>query len=190
MVFFLVVHFYEDADCLAEHIDTLHLAAEAVAALHLVADLGKGAVQFLVGVRLILETAHQTAADARDLAGIEREILLFCHLDRDRDEVAHPCVAAKRSAADAVAAQDLGLVADADLAQLDPCAENAGEVLDQVGEIHPSVRGKVEQHLTVVESVLGVDQLHIEAMSQDLLLADAVSLFLSGAVVALDLIIL
>ena len=99
-------------------------------------------------------------------------------------------MAAKRSAADAVAAQDLGLVADADLAQLDPCAENAGEVLDQVAEIHPSVRGKVEQHLTVVESVLGVDQLHIEAMSQDLLLADAVSLFLSGAVVALDLIIL
>ena len=38
--FFLVVHFHEDADCLAEHIDALHLAAEAVISLHLV-SLGR-----------------------------------------------------------------------------------------------------------------------------------------------------
>ena len=173
VIFFFIVHFYKDADCLAQHVDAFHLAAEAVISLDFVADLGKAAVEFLVGVRFVL-----------------REVLLFCHLDGDRDEIAHPGVAAEGPAADTVAAQYLGLVADADLAQLDAGAENACEVFDQVAEVHAPVRREVKQHLAVVKCVLRVDELHLEAVGLDLLLADAVSLFLLLAVAAVGLVVL
>ena len=190
VIFFLVIHFHEDAHCLAEHIDTLNQAAQTVFSLHLIADFGQIAVQFLVCFGLVFEAAHQTPADARDLAGIEGKILLLGHLDGDRNKLAHPCMTAERSAADAVASQYFGLVADADLAQLDAGPEYAGQVFDQVAEVHAPVRRKIEQHLTVVECVLRVDELHLEAVRLDLLLADAVSLLLLDAVAALRLIVL
>ena len=71
VIFFFVVDIDEDADGLAEHIDTLYLSAEAVVALDFVADFREGAVQLLVGLRFVLEAAHQAAADTGDLAGIE-----------------------------------------------------------------------------------------------------------------------
>ena len=190
MIFFLVVHIHEDAHCLAEHIDALHQSAQAVFSLYFVADFGKAPIQFFIGLGLVLEAAHQTPADAGDLAGIEREILLLGHLDGDRDKITHPGMTAQRSAADAVAAQYFGLVADADLAQFDAGAEYACQVLDQVAKVHAPVRRKVKEHLAVVKSILRIDELHLEAVLPDLLLADAVGFFLLGAVAALGLVVL
>ena len=187
VVFLFVVHFDENADRLPEHVDALHLAAEAIAPLNFVADFGQIAVELLISIRLVFEAAHETPADAGDLSGIEGEVLLFCHLDGNRNEVAHPGVAAQRSAADAVAAQYFGLVADADLAQFDARAENAGQVLDQVAEVHASVRCKVEKHFAVVKSILRIDELHVQPVGVDLLLADAVGFLLLDAVVLLGL---
>ena len=96
-------------------------------------------------------------------------------------------MAAKRAAANAVTTQYFGLVANADLAQLDAGAEDAGQVFDQVAEIHAAVGREVEQHLAIVKSILRIDQLHLQAVRMDLLLTDAVSLLLAKAVADLDL---
>ena len=187
VVFFFVIDFHKDAHGLAEDVDALHQAAQAVVAAHFISHLGKIAVEFLVGVGLILEAAHEPAANARNLGRIQGKVLFFGHFDGNRDEIAHPGVAAKRATADAVATQYFGLVAYADLAQLDAGAEDAGQVLDQVAEIHAAVGREVEQHLAIVERVLGVDQLHVQPVRLDLLLADAIGLALLDAVEDLGL---
>ena len=86
-------------------------------------------------------------------------------------------MAAQLPAADPQAAPDLRLIPHSDLAQLDPRAEHACQVLYQLAEINPSVRCKVKQHLVVVKCVLRVDKLHLQPMLADLLLADAEGLF-------------
>jgi hypothetical protein len=50
--------------------------------------------------------------------------------------------------------------------------EDAGQVLDQLAEIHAAVRGEVEGDLAAVEGVLHADQLHVELVLCDLLLCD------------------
>ena len=100
-------------------------------------------------------------------------------------------MAAEGPAAAAIAAQDLGLVADSHLAQLDAGAEHSCQVLDQLAEIHASVRCEIKKDLAVVKGIFGVDQLHIQAPLQDLFTADPESLpfplavFLLAAVIFL-----
>ena len=48
-------------------------------------------------------------------------------------------MAAKRSSADAVPAEDLGLVAHTDLPKLDSGMENSGQIFYKIAEINPSV---------------------------------------------------
>src|SRR5699024_12550100 len=60
--------------------------------------------------------------------------------------------AAEGLAAQADAPHHLALVPDADLAQLDPHMEGAGQVFDQLAEVHPAVGGKIKRHLGVVRS--------------------------------------
>ena len=121
---------------------------------------------------LIAETAHQSAAGAGDLRGIEGQILLLCHLDGDLHEVGEECRAAERSPAHAQSAEHLRFVTDADLPQLYPCAENGGEILHQFPEIDPDLRGKIEEELAVVEGVFRLDELHVQSMVAYLLLTD------------------
>ena len=86
-------------------------------------------------------------------------------------------MAAQLPAAYSDAAPDLRLIPDTDLAQLDPCAEHAGQVLYQLPEVDPSVCRKVEQYLIVVKCVLRVDELHVQPVLADLLLADTEGFF-------------
>ena len=79
---------------------------------------------------------------------------------------------AKRSAADADSAQNLRLVAHADLAQLDSGLKHACKVFYQLAEIHPSVRRKIEQNLIVVKGIFRIDQLHFQTVLADLFLTD------------------
>jgi len=93
-------------------------------------------------------------------------------------------VAAQRQAAAADAAQELGLVADADLAHLDAGLELGGQVLDQGAEIHPAVGGVVEHHLGAVEDVLHPDELHDELVLLDEPDARLAGALLAGALLA------
>src|SRR5260221_6815929 len=69
--------------------------------------------------QLVAQAALQTAALPRELRGVEAEILLLRHLDRDRLERPQPRRAAEPPAAATVDAEPLRLVADADLPGLD-----------------------------------------------------------------------
>ena len=98
-------------------------------------------------------------------------------------------MAAQRSAADAHTAQDLGLIAHADLAKLDSCAEDARKVLDQVTEVDAAVGCEVKEYLAVVKCVLSLDELHLKSALRDLFLADLVGFLLFPAVLRLPLVI-
>ena len=85
---------------------------------------------------------------------------------------------AEGPAADAQAAQHLGLVPHTDLPQLDAGMDGAGQVLHQGPEVHPPVGGEEEQDLVPLEAILRLHQLHVQPVLGDLLLADGEGLFL------------
>ena len=162
----------QDADLLAQNIDTLHFAGKAVRGLYGVADAGKLPVQVLIRVGFVFQTAHQPSAGAGNLRRVQGQILLLRHLDGDGDEIRHIRAAAERPSADADAAEHLCLIAHADLAQLDPGFEDGCEILDQTPEIDAAVGREIKQDLFAVKRVLRADQLHVEAVFTDLFLAD------------------
>ncbi len=92
--------------------------------------------------------------------------------------------------ADAQTSHHLGLVPDADLPQLNAGMEHACQVLDQLPEVHPLVRGEIEEDLAAVKGAFGADQLHIQPMGLDFLDADALGLGLSGPVLRHNALIL
>ena len=157
---------------------------------HIVPLAGQALVEISVGLRLVLQAAHQPPAAARDLRRVEGQVLVLCHFDRNRREFAQPGVAAQRPAAAPDAAEQLRLVADADLPELDARAENAGQVLHELAEINPSVGREIEENLAVVKGVLRLDELHVEPSCGDLLLADAESFFLPRFIFALPRVVL
>ena len=63
-------------------------------------------------------------------------------------------------------------ISDADLAQLDPCAEHACQILYERAEVNPSVGGEVENYLAVVKGVFHVYELHLKPVSGNFLLTD------------------
>ena len=83
-------------------------------------------LELLVERVLVLQAAHQPAAGAGDLERVERQVLVLGHPDRDRLEVLEERGAAQVAAARPDAALDAGLVARADLAQLDPRRQRCG----------------------------------------------------------------
>ena len=120
----------------------------------------------------MLQTAHQPAAGAGDLGGIQGQTLFLCHLDGNRLEISQIALAAEFPAANAQPPQELCLVPDANLPQLDAGAEHACQILHQFPEIHPVFRRKVKQQLAVVEGAFHLHQLHIQLPEPDLFLAD------------------
>src|SRR5699024_12346069 len=88
------------------------------------------AVQVLVGGLLIPQAAHQAAAAAADLGGVEGEALLLGHPDGDGLEVPQKAAAAEGLAEQADATHHLAIVTHADLAQIDPHMDGAGQDLD------------------------------------------------------------
>ena len=58
------------------------------------------------------------------------------------------------------------------------------QILDQLTEIDPVVSSEIKHQLAAVQRVLGIDQLHLEAVGGDALLTDLVGLLHIGAVLA------
>src|SRR5260370_28490056 len=118
--------------------------------------------------QLVTQAALQAAALPRQLRRVQAEVLLFRHLDRDGLERAQPGRAAERTAAGAVAAEHLRLVADADLPHLDPHVELRGQIADELPEVHARFRRVIEDEARAVEDVLHLRQLHREPALADL----------------------
>ena len=149
-----------DLDGLAQEID-LHGGAVTVLRLDESALLRNLLQQFLVRLLLIAQAAHQAAAAAGYLGGVERKRLHLRHFRGHRLEIFQELAAAVRPAADAYAADHLCLVPDADLAQLDSVAEDARKILYQFAEVDPPVGGEEEHRLVPLEIALHIHQLHV-----------------------------
>ena len=168
-VFTFFVQLYLDGGA-----EKIHLNGRSVA----VFGLYKGALfrnllnQILIGFLLITQAAHQTAAAAGDLGGVERERLDFRHLCGDGMKVVQELAAAVGAAADSETAQHFGLVPDPDLSQLDAVVQDPSQVLDQRAEIHTSVRGEEESSLAALKIALDIHELHVQMMLLNLLAAD------------------
>ena len=169
-IFRLVVQ--ADFHGLPQEVD-LGYRPHAVGGLHKGFVLGHALDGVLIGVLLVLQTAHETPAGARDLGGVEGEALGLGHLDGDGLKVVQEAAAAEGPPADPQSAQHLGLVPHTDLAQLDAGVEHAGQILHQGPEIHPALAGKEKEDLIAVKVVLHIHQLHVKPVVGDLLLADA-----------------
>ena len=62
--------------------------------------------------------------------------------------------------------------------------EDAGQILDQLAEVHPAVCGKVEHDLGAVQRVFRFHQLHFQAVAGDALLTGVVGALLVLTVLA------
>ena len=188
--FLLIVHIHQHFYELTKHIHTGNLTFHAVRQRYDIADTRQLAVQVFIGFLLVFQATHQSSADTRNLRRVQGQVLLFCHLDRNRCKLGQIRMAAKRSAADANSAEDLCLIADTDLAKLDSRLKDSRQILYQLTEINSSVGGKVKQHLVIVKRILCIDQLHLQVVRPDLLLADFKRFFFFLAVALLPRIIL
>ena len=172
-------------DLLAQQIDRENGAVPS-RRLHKGADAGHIPDQVFIGLFLIAQAAHQPAAAAGDLGGIEREILHLGHFGGDGRKLVQEGAAAVGAAADPDPAEHLGLVAHADLAQLDAVVKNAREILDQLAEVHAPVGGEEEKRLVAVKAAFHVHKLHVQPVVLDLLLADDQRVLFAEAVLLVD----
>ena len=99
-------------------------------------------------------------------------------------------MAAKRSSANAVATDYLGLVPDTDLPELYPGLKYSRQVFYQFSEVDPAVSCKVEEDLVVVKGIFCIDELHIKVVLLDLFKTNLKGLFLFFPVGLLLLIVL
>ncbi len=113
---------------------------------------------------LVLEAAEQATAPARNLGRVQREALVLGEPQVDGGELGEPGRAAILPAAPPHTGETCGLVADADLAQLDPGLELPGQLADQVAEVHPLLGREVDRELLAVPLPLGVADLHREVV--------------------------
>ena len=123
---------------------------------------GRTALKVLVRFELIAQAAHQAAAHAADLGGIERQVLLFCHADRDGLKLSAKARATELLAALGIAAHQASLVAHADLAHVDANVQRRGQILDELTKIDAFLGRKVEHGLLAAKQVLDADRLHLE----------------------------
>ena len=122
----------------------------------------------------MLQAAHQSSADTGDLGGIQRQALLFCHLDGYRNEVSQIGMTAKLSSTDTDSTAHFRFIPHSDLPKLDPGTEDGCQILYQLTEIHTSVRGKVKHDLIVIKCIFCGNELHFQVMLTDLLNTDFV----------------
>ena len=171
-----------DGDLLPQQVHGADVA-HPVGGVHEAFVLGHILGGLLVGVLLVLQAAHEPAAGPGDLGGVQAQVLGLGHLDGHGDELFQELAAAQGPAADAQAPQHLRFVPDADLPQLDPGPEHAGQVLHQLTEVHPALGGEKEDDLVALKVALHAHQLHLQLVGGDLLLADGKGLPLPAAVV-------
>ena len=123
---------------------------------------GRTALKVLVRLELITQAAHQAAANAANLGRVERQVLLFCHADRDGLKLSAKARATELLAALGIAAHQAGLVAHTDLAHVDANVQRRGQILDELAKIDALLGRKVEHGLLAAKQVLDADRLHLE----------------------------
>jgi hypothetical protein len=148
-----------------------HALAEDVVADHLLLALRGGEDAALLGEALALldvevvfvaQRTHQAAARAADLRRVQREVLVLGDVQVHRAELGEPGRRAVLAAAAADAREALGLVAHADLLELDARAEVRGQVAHEGAEVDALLGREVERELAAVPLPLGVGDLHGE----------------------------
>src|SRR5439155_632738 len=140
-------------------------AAAAAAAGGIVAAAFAAAAAVLDAFRvgqLVAQAALQPAAQAGQLRGIQAQVLLLRHLDRDRLERREKRRAAERPSARAVAANHLRFVPHADLPHLDARVELGRELAPELAENDAAFGGEIENEARAVERLLGLCELHAE----------------------------
>src|SRR2546430_16666528 len=111
---------------------------------------------------LFRSAAQQPPTPARDLRRIERQVLILGEREADRPQLGEPARTAVLAPAAAHAVQPLRLVARADLPQLDPGVEQAGEVAHQRAKIDALLGREIDRQLLPIPLPLGIGDLHRE----------------------------
>ena len=132
----------------------------------------------MVVVAFEFQTAHQAATDPRDLAGVQRQILIFRHSNGNGLKFIENAVAAEHPTAGGDTAHHFGFIPDADLAQFNTGTENANQVFDQLTEVHTAIGGKTENDFPAVKGVFHINELHIQIIVPDFFQTDLKGLFL------------
>src|SRR5208337_896109 len=86
-------------------------------------------------------------------------------------------------------ARYFGLVARANLFHLDADAQRVGEIAHQVAEIDAALGDEIKSDLAPVESVVGADQLHLDAALADPLDAQAARVRLARKILLLQIVV-
>ena len=111
-----------------------------------------------------MEAAQQPPAGARDLSGVERQVLILGDRQIHGAQLRQPARAAVLPPAPPDPRQPPRLVPRADLAQLDPRPVQSREVADQGAEVHPLLGREVDGELVAVPLPLGVRHFHREGV--------------------------
>src|SRR3990172_9247650 len=151
--------------------DAMHSAPAAALGLARLADAREIGAELLVGGELVEQAALEPAAVAEKAVVGQGHVLGLRHLHRDRLELPEPGGAAELAAARADPVHHLGGVAGADLAHLDAGAELAGQIPDQLPEIHAVFRVEQDGHAPAVGLDVHVHHLQVEALLPGTLLA-------------------
>jgi hypothetical protein len=125
---------------------------------------GEALGEFFVGLVFVAEAAHEPAAAAADLEGIERGLLHLGGLHGDGLQDLEEVLAAAVLAAAFVVGGEACFVAGADLAELDAGAELGREGADEVAEVDAVFGEVVEGEAFAAQEGLGVDDLHREGV--------------------------
>ena len=100
-----------------------------------------------IGLILILQATHQSAATARYLTRIKGEVLLLSHFDRYLNEIGKEGGTAEGTTAGTESAHYLGFVTNTDLAKLDSGLEYACKILYKLSEVNSVSGGEIEEKL-------------------------------------------
>ena len=113
-----------------------------------------------VELMLVAQAAHQPTAGPGDLLRIERQLLIFGDAEIDRTQVGEPRRRAVLASAASHARESLGFVAHADLLELDPGAEQRGEIAHQAAKVDATFGGKVDREFAPVPLPFDIGELH------------------------------
>ncbi len=114
-------------------------------------------------VHLVVHAASQFGALSRHLLRVGRQVLQSCGGRVDAVEVAQPRGAAQLASAGSESPYASRLLACPYLLHLDAHVEGCRQVLDQLSEVHASVRDVVEDGLLSVALELHVANLHLQS---------------------------
>jgi hypothetical protein len=102
--------------------------------------LTKGLPIVFIRLAFILQTTHQSAANAGDFRGIQGKILLFSHLDRNWCKLTQKCSATKGPSATTETANDFGFIPHSNLPQFNSGPKNGSQILHELAKIDAPFR--------------------------------------------------